>query len=118
MPFCVLEKDRKTFHYFKQYVQFLESEHKTCLIVDNEIQAQEIRNHLASNGFSSDNHQEGINWIKNNGKAFRDYLNSIKIVYLIWKCMGNRWTDITWEEFLELEEKVNSLKPVCLDTIF
>jgi hypothetical protein len=117
-----LEQDKKTFDYFKKYVQFLEDEENTCLILDNKIQAAEIKEHLRRSGFDSSvdsvRKDETSRWIKENARPFRDYLNSIKIAYVVWKCMGKDWKDITWEEFVKIEEQLNKLKYNCLDTIF
>jgi hypothetical protein len=122
MPFSILEKDRKTFEYFKKYVEFLELEENTCLILDNKIQSEEIQEHLRRTGHNSgmDGRKKEIisQWIRENARPFRDYLNSIKLVYVVWKCMGKEWSEITWEEFVEIEERLNSLKYKCLDTIF
>ncbi len=122
MPFCILEKDRKTFDYVKMYVEFLENNGSTCLVLDNQIQSEEIKDHLRRVG--SDANLEGIKkrevtrWIKENARPFRDYLNSIKLIYVVWKCMGNEWKEITWEEFVKIQERLNKLKYNCLDTIF
>ena len=120
MPFCILEKDKKTFEYFKKYVTFLEEEKNTCLILDNEIQSEEIQEHLRRTGSGIDGRKKEVisQWIKENARPFRDYLNSIKLAYVVWKCMGKNWEDITWDEFVVIEERLNSLKYKCLDTIF
>lgn len=122
MPFCILEKDEKTFDYFKKYVSFLEKSDSTCLSLDNEIQSEEIQDHLRREGFGGNGDpgkKEVISrWIKENARPFRDYLNSIKLAYVVWKCMGKNWEDITWEEFSRLEDRINQLKYKCLDTIF
>ena len=117
-----MEKDRKTFDYVKMYVEFLENNGSTCLVLDNQIQTEEIKDHLRRVG--SDANLEGIKkrevtrWIKENARPFRDYLNSIKLIYVVWKCMGNEWKEITWEEFVKIQERLNKLKYNCLDTIF
>jgi hypothetical protein len=123
MPFCILERDRKTFEYFKKYVEFLETENQTCLILDNKIQAKEIEDHLRLNGINSagideKKREEISKWIVDHAKPFRDYLNSIKLVYVVWKCMGNSWKNISWEDFITIEDNLNQLKGNCLDTIF
>jgi hypothetical protein len=123
MSFCILEKDEKTFDYFKKYVGFLEENERTCLTLDNEIQSEEIQDHLRREGFGNNGGDPGkkdeiSRWIKENARPFRDYLNSIKIAYVVWKCMGKDWKDITWEEFVVLEDRLNQLKYKCLDTIF
>lgn len=122
MPFCILEQDKKTFEYFKLYVEFLEKENNTCLILDNKIQSDEIREHLRRSGrdiiLGREKKDIISQWIKENARPFRDYLNSIKLVYVVWTCMGKAWKDITWEEFVSIGERLNALKHKCLDTIF
>ena len=122
MPFCILEKDKKTFEYFKKYVEFLESKGNTCLILDNKIQSEEIREHLRRTGIENgvDGRKKEVisQWIHENARPFRDYLNSIKLAYVVWKCMGKEWSEITWGEFVKIEERLNALKYSCLDTIF
>ncbi len=123
MPFCVLEKDKKTFEYFKKYVEFLETKNNTCLILDNKIQAFEIQEHLKRNGLDNSHIDEKkkneiSNWIRFHAKPFRDYLNTIKLAYVVWKCMGNDWQTISWQDFEKIEENLNKLKGNCLDTIF
>lgn len=118
MSFCLLESDRKTFEYFKKYVEFLDKHEGSCLDLDNAIQAAEIRRHLLLNGLSPDDVNEKINWIRQNGKPFRDYLNTIKLAYVVWKCSGKEWGDMRWEDFVRITGQINQLKLVCLDTIF
>ncbi len=118
MSFCLLDGDQKTFEYFKKYVEYLERHEGSCFDLDNEIQAGEIRNHLLRNGFSQDDVDEKIRWIRLNAKPFRDYLNTIKLAYVVWKCNGKDWKDIEWKDFQTLSDEINKLKLVCLDTIF
>jgi hypothetical protein len=117
MHFCELEKDKKTFEYFKKYLEILNREDGDCFLLDNEIQIKEIYDHLKSNGYSKDDSEEIHKWIQKNGKPFRNYLNTIKIIYVVWHCMGKIWTDITWEEFCSIEDKINEVKQRCLDNI-
>ena len=118
MSFCILESDQKTFEYFKKYVEFLETEENTCHILDNRIQADEIRDHLKRHGMD-ENHKEEIDrWIDENARPFREYLNTIKLVYVVWKCMGNVWHSIQWNDFNRIQENLNKIKDKCLDTIF
>ncbi len=118
MAFCILENDYKTFEYFKKYVEFLEKGDNDCLVLDNALQADEIRAHLMRNGFSDTDFEEKINWVNKNGKPFRDFLNTLKLAYVVWKGMGKKWEDITCEDFAKIEETLNTVKTKCLDTIF
>jgi hypothetical protein len=118
MPFCTLQPDIKTFEYFKKYVEFLEKEGKSCHILDNQIQAFEMKDHLVRNGYTTTDYNEIENWIQKNARPFRDYLNTIKLVYIVWKCMGKHWQEIEFEDFSRIQERLNGLKDTCLDTIF
>jgi hypothetical protein len=118
MHFCELEKDQKTFMYFKKYIELVKQDDNDPSVLDNQFQISEIYEHLRLNGYSYNDSQEIHNWIKKNGKPFRNYLNTIKIVYLVWHCMEKDWEDITWEEFCKLEDKINEVKKICLDKIF
>ena len=118
MSFCYLEKDKKTFEYFKEYLRHLESSTSSCFILDNQIQVREMCDHLYSNGYTVDDDGAVIEWVKNNAENFRNYLNTIKLVYVVWKCMGNTWDDINWDNFIRIEDNINQLKSTCLDTIF
>lgn len=116
--FCILEKDKKTFEYFKYYFDHLEK-NNGCYALDNKITFHEIRDHLTLNNIANSNYIDEIEkWIDNNAEAFRVYLNTIKLVYFAWKVLDKDWEDITWEEFCRIEDIVNELKHKCLDTIF
>lgn len=116
MSFCILEKDQKTFFYFKTYFEWLDYKNESCYKLDNIIQYEEIKNHLIKNGYSENDISEANKWIEQNGKKFRDYLNTIKMIYIC-----NKFTDkndITWEDFCRMSDILNSMKEKCLDTIF
>jgi len=116
MFFCELKKDEKTFTYLKRYIHELSLENSVK--IDNEFQKKEIEIHCQLNGISIHDCNEISKWVTENGKPFRNYLNSIKIVYLVWHCMGHDWEDITWKEFCLLEDKINSVKDTVLDKIY
>lgn len=110
---CKIEHDEKTFNYFKEYLQFLENYNSTSLILDNRIQYKEILIHLERNGFNKNSDDEVFNWIKNNGKKFRLYLDTLKIIYIIWKCLDKNLEDLNWNDFSKLTDKINSLAEKC-----
>jgi len=114
--FCVLEKDLKTFEYFKRYTDCFE-DMKGCIDIDNRIQAEEMEEHLKSHGYESSNTQEKLAWVANNGKPFREYLNTIKLVYVLCKAEGLNPKTLSLDHFTQLEERLNSLKH-CLASIF
>jgi hypothetical protein len=111
--FCYLEEDYKTLEYLKLYFQ----ENTNLLSIDNKIQVKEIQQHLQTHcNYKKD--YEIDNWIKENGKKFRDYLNTIKLIYFSCKILDLKFEDLTWEKFCNLERKVNSCKENILDKIF
>lgn len=115
MFFCKLEHDQKTFLYFKKYIEELTL--KDSVKIDNEIQAKEIEKHCQNNHIPLDNCEEITKWIDSNAEGFRNYLNSIKLIYTVWHCMGHDWEVITWEEFCQIEDKINEIKTQVLDKI-
>ncbi|WP_028972729.1 hypothetical protein [Spirochaeta cellobiosiphila] len=118
MSFCILEKDAKTFELLKSYIKSLDNPDTSCIQVDNQIQANEIKAHLKREGLTEKDSQSILVWIQDNSENFRQYLNSIKIAYLVCRCMNIEWDHISWEEFCTIEERINSLKGRVLDTIF
>lgn len=114
--FCILEKDTKTFTLFQRYILCFEHGHSS-LELDNSIQAEELRLHLEMNGLGADNTAAKLDWISTHGKAFRDYLNTIKLVYFVCKVSNMDPRTMTEGEFASLEERVN-LERACLSTIF
>ncbi|MFA5617492.1 MAG: hypothetical protein WDK95_11650 [Syntrophorhabdaceae bacterium] len=113
--FCYLEHDQKTFEYLKTY---FEKKDIDLGKVDIKIQEQEIKDHLKRNGKCESDNREICDWIDNNAKNFRQYLNTIKIIFLVCKISGFELKDVTWEVFCRLEDKVNNLKDNVLEKIF
>ena len=114
--FCILENDVKTYGYFNRYIDCFESE-KGCIEIDNRIQAEEMAEHLRSNGFSANDTQEKLNWIAINGKPFREYLNTIKLIYVLCRVQEIDPRTVGEDKFHELEDKLNRLRH-CLVSIF
>jgi hypothetical protein len=115
MNFCYLEKDVKNYEYFKRYYKLKEN----CtefFKLDNKIQFEEITKHIENHHGSPHNQNTAYEWIRENGEKFRHYINTLKIICLVFKCMNK--TDITQEEFFEMESRINNLKGSCLETIF
>jgi hypothetical protein len=109
-----MEKDPKNYLYFMRYYQL----NNTCtefLKLDNQIQVEEINIHLSK--YSEDEHnKQTFEWTRQNGENFRNYINTIKIICLVFKCMNK--TNITQDEFFDMESYINNLKGSCLETIF
>jgi hypothetical protein len=114
--FCILEKDSKTFDYFKRYAACFEVG-SACLEVDNAIQAHELRTHLRTHGFSENDTQAKLSWIAEYGRSFREYLNSIKLMYVICKVAHKNPVDLSREEFTKLEDEINHQRH-CLSTMY
>ena len=118
--FCQLEDDQKTFEYIRHYIQQWR-EHRSLGNTDNRLTAQEIEwhiTHLPSHPENGERREEMLRWIHQNGKAFRAYLNTIKLVFVVYYCSGNDWKDITWDQFRDIRNKLNHIKDPVLDTIF
>ena len=114
--FCLLETDVKTYQYFQRYIECFDGCNNS-LEFDNRIQAEELSRHLLLNGFSPDDTQEKLNWIAINGRPFREYLNTIKLVYVVCKVQGIDPHLVSKEKFFEIESRLNELKH-CLFSIF
>ena len=114
--FCVLEHDLKTYGLFRQYIECFENGGST-LDIDNKIQAEELAAHLRRNGYESTDTQEKLNWIANNGKPFREYLNTVKLIYLMCKVTDIDVHRVSPEDFVRLEEKLNGMRH-CLISMF
>ena len=120
--FCELEIDQKTFDYVSKYVQMWQ---QNCdadfCCMDQQIQADEIHWHLDQQKLQECDHTgknlEVLHWVQENGESFRSYLNTIKLVFTVHHCNGGAWTDFTWEEFQHIQQRLNQIKNVCLDTI-
>jgi hypothetical protein len=81
------------------------------------IQMREILMHLRVNGKGPKDQLEMLRWISSYGPTFRAYLNSIKLVFLTWHCMGKDFGDITWDDYCSILARLNEVKDVCIDTI-
>jgi hypothetical protein len=116
--FSELEKDEKTFNYVREYLNHWNSgQKKDFNKLDMEIQTREIITHLYLNGKSGNDNDEILRWIKDHGAPFRAYLNSIKLVFLVWHCMGRDLEEISWSDYCQLRDKMNEIKDICTDTI-
>ena len=119
--FCILEKDIKTFTIFQRYIRCFEENGsesaEVSLELDNRIQAEELRVHLEINHLSPNNTAAKLEWISTHGKAFRDYLNTIKLVYFVCKVTGVDPRSLNEDGFAALEETVNRER-ACLSSIF
>lgn len=114
--FCILENDLKTYEYFGRYIDCFEKQ-KNCTETDNRIQAEELAEHLRRNGISERDTQEKLNWVAANGKPFREYLNTIKLIYVLCRVQGIDPRGVSESQFHELENKLNDMRH-CLGSIF
>ena len=94
--FCRIESDQKTFDYLSQYLDFLSEliydknyikNGNPFLLLDNKIQEFEIQQHLNNHGMDCNQtniaNNEIISWINQNGKPFRSYISSIKMLAIM-----------------------------------
>lgn len=116
MQFCTLESDEKTFEYANRYAECFERG-ASCLELDNSIQADEIAAHMWVNHIPQSDQGAKIRWIMEHGKEFRQYLNTIKLIYVVWTASGRSWSELSFEEFQKIEQRINGIKRTCLDTI-
>jgi len=114
--FCQLEKDEKTYNLSKKYLSFLKNNNKNCVFIfENELQRDEIKQHLILNKTSKDlETYEAEIWIKNHANNFRIYLNSIKILTLM---IHVKEEEYTYELFAALVDKYNNCKKI-IECIF
>lgn len=116
--FALLEKNKKTFLLVQKYIERLGENSCSCITLDNNIQMDEIRSWLESLA-SDDRDTEAVNqWIEKNGQSFRNYLNTIKLIYTIWFCTTDHKRKLSWEEFCLIGDNLNILKNTCLDSIY
>jgi hypothetical protein len=116
MDICYLEKDMKNYDYFQRYARSTGTQ-KEFFQIDNQIQAEEIHIHLKRHGYTCGDCGEVVEWVNKNGKTFRDFLNTNKIIYLVFKSSGHAMEKITLTEFFEKEEEINKKNKDCLEAI-
>ena len=115
--FCYLENDVKTKEYIKLTVNhFKYKNNESIITLDNEIQLKEIQDHCNnSNGW--DKCKLETEWVMENGKKFRYYLNSIKIASMYMIIEGLDIDKLSDEEFDKIRNKINGSSKL-LDYIF
>jgi len=116
--FAVLEKNKKTFLLVQKYINHLTENSCSCINLDNHIQMEEIRLWLEKISADDRDNRAVSEWIRQNGKSFRDYLNTIKLIYTIWFCSRDHSRPLSWEEFCAIGDNLNILKDTCLDSIY
>lgn len=121
--FCILEKDEKTFNYVKRYILAIKKESSEHDVekLDCLIQMEEMKNHLIINNIPEDKkNNECIRWADENSEKFRIYLNSIKIVSVIFyeKIKQNGDIDLNFKNFESISDTINNLKFKLINTIF
>lgn len=116
MQFCVLENDRKTFEYANRYAECFANQ-RSCMELDNAIQADELAAHMWINHIPQEDQAAKVQWIVEHGREFRQYLNTIKLIYVVWTASGRSWDEMSFEEFQQIEQRINGIKETCLDSI-
>ena len=113
--FCYIENDSKTKEYVKLTIEALKS-NKSLLTTDNLIQAHEIERHCECNS-DWDKNKLMCEWVINNGKGFRSYLNTIKLLSLFIMVENIDIDNLDLKQFEELRNKINGHGNL-LDCIF
>lgn len=124
--FSFLDCDKKSYEYSIRILNHvLEDNTKSLLSLENEIQQEEILQHFKLNNIINKKEQnlEAIRWIKQNGDPFRKYLNSLKIVVLIFlhkKLYCKKSCDrncLSFEIFKEVVSEIDSYREL-IENIF
>lgn len=109
--FSKLDNDEKTFYYILRYLKECHDSNE-AFCIDNDLQIEEIKTHLFLNQTDFKNIQEQLDWVKSYSKNFREYINSMKIVWASWILNGNKPEDFNYETFLLYQEKWNSIRGI------
>jgi len=124
ISFSFLETDIKTFNYVQRYLEYIEKNNNDSILkLDNLLQIEEIEKHLELNNIQGkkERNLESINWIKKYGEKFRIYLNSIKLITLIFlekrnNCKKNcERNKITFEVFCDIVKVIDSNSELISD---
>lgn len=107
--YCSLDLDQKTFEYIHRYMANCHSPND-FFQMDNDLQLEEIQKHLELNhNFTT---EEQLEWVKNYSKGFREYINTMKLVWASWLLLGKCEEDFTFEEFAKIKERLPYIKEV------
>lgn len=118
MKFSSLDRNEKTFNLLCLYLKEISENRQRCCILDNRIQADEIRAFLGKNNKTPQNDLDVQSWIKEYSKEFRSMLNSVKLAAVLLLSQGITEEKMDWKCFCRIEETLNLYKGNCLDTIF
>lgn len=106
--FCTLKKEIKDFEIFKRYLKCLQ-EHGRLFTISNQIQADEMREYCRHKNVSEKDQKTLIEWVDLYAKEFRDYLNTIQLVCIVFIGNGRLLEFMTIEDFFEIEDRLNKL---------
>lgn len=106
--FCILEQDDKTFCYLKRYLDAGNNTYKVFQL-DNIIQREEIEVHLNINNKNNLDAGEMLEWVKRYSPQFREYINTIKLLAMLFMIEGKNSSNITYEEYIEKEKSLNKV---------
>jgi hypothetical protein len=107
--FCLLEKDQKTYDYFIYYTMAIESHVIDLSEADAILHDKEIRTHLYLNQITPKDETEKILWIREYGKKFRHYLNTLKILAIMWHISKDSSEVMTIDIFYTMVDKLNAM---------
>jgi hypothetical protein len=131
MNICQLNTDEKTYNYFLYYAKLIEDEiisHSVFNVdrglfnIDMRVQKEKIEEHLYLNGFDKSHVECSLDWVNNYAKSFRTWLNTLKLVYIVCKCVSavqkKSICEITYDDFQVVECTMNDLNGNLLECFF
>ena len=116
-PFCILEKDEKTYKHICEYYDAIVWE-TPLMAIDSIIQKRELENHLKRTK-GTESKEEAQNWIQENAEPFRAYLNSLKLLtlFIFMDNKRNFRENVPYELFETYVEIWKKEKQLLIDTI-
>lgn len=114
--FSFLDKDKKTYVHAKLYYDALSSE-KELSLIDIDIQKMELSAHLSKFCKEHDKKEE-TDWVCQNAKPFRIYINSLKEIALFAYISSKIYyhDDFSYELFCRIVD-VYDLRKKAIDSI-
>ena len=116
--FSKLEKDKKTFEHLTRYYIAL-MENLPLMVIDMEIQAHELEDHMNRCGLPTSCMPEMNSWIQKNSENLRTYLNALKMLALfIYIDNTKDYRDkVVWDLFCTFVDVWNQESEIIMDTI-
>jgi len=112
--FCFIEDEHKAFEiiklYYEKTININNEDEKLAILhnLDNQIQIKEINTHIYLNHISESKClDEKMHWINCYASSFRSYLNTLKIIFLIFYVNNINLENLSFNEFCILKDKIN-----------